>query len=130
MRCENPKLPASAKVLWAVCELSNNIYGIDVIETKSIMRCTGLTKYMVIKQLHFWRDKGLVERASMGCPAQVSCGEIEELISEAAPPINGWKLTERGYKSNGFKIAEDDYLKSLAELANGDAEIDEQEDNQ
>ena len=122
MRCENPKLPASAKVLWAMCELSNNIYGIDVIETKTVMRCTGLTKYMVIKQLHFWRDKGMIERASMGCPAQVSHGEIEELISEAAPPVNGWRLSERGYKSNVFKIAKDDYLKSLAELANGDAE--------
>lgn len=123
MRCENPKLPASAKVLWAVCELSNNIYGIDVIETKSIMRCTGLTKYKVINQLHFWRDKGLIERASMGFPAQVSRGEIEELICEAAPPINGWKLTERGYKSSVFKIVKDDYLKSLAELANGNAEM-------
>lgn len=84
-------------------------------------------KVIVAKDNH---DKVLIERASMGLPAQVSRGEIEELICEAAPPINGWKLTERGYKSNVFKIAEDDYLKSLAELANGSSEMDEQEDNQ
>lgn len=127
MKCENPKLPANAKVLWALCELSNNVYGIDVIQTKSIMECTGLSKYNVKKQLHFWHDRGLIERASMGRPAQVSCGEIEELICEAAPPINGWKLTEKGRKSQVFKIAQDDYIKSLEEWANGSARMDGKE---
>lgn len=121
MRCENPKLPPVAKVLWALCELSNNTYGVDVITSKGIMSCTGLSKYKVIKAIHFWRDKGLVEFASIGRPAVVSYGEVEELECEAAPPVNGWSLTGKGRKSNCFKIAKKDFEKSLRDWAEGEA---------
>ena len=62
------------KVFKAICSMSNNIYGIDVITTKSIINSTGLSRYKVIQNIHLLREDGLVKRASMGRPAQVSGG--------------------------------------------------------
>lgn len=107
------------KVLRAICALSNNIYGIEVVNTKDIMARTKLSKYKVIQNIHLLREDGLVKRASMGCPAQVSRGEYEELICDAAPPVNGWALTKKGYASAEYKVAEAEYLNGLAEWANG-----------
>lgn len=106
-------------VLRAICALSNNIYGIEVVKTKDIMARTKLSKYKVIQNIHLLREDGLVKRASMGCPAQVSRGEYEELICDAAPPVNGWALTKKGYASAEYKVAEAEYLNGLAEWANG-----------
>ena len=117
------------KVLRAICALSNNTYGIGVIRTNGIMACTKLSKYKVIKNIHLLREDGLVKRASMGCPAQVSRGEYEELICDAAPPVNGWALTKKGYASAEYKAAKAEYLNGLAEWANGkQGESMEQED--
>lgn len=107
------------KVLRAICALSNNIYGIEVVRTNDIMACTKLSKYKVIQSIHLLREDGLVKRASMGCPEQVSHGEYEELICDAAPPVNGWALTKKGYASAEYKVAEAEYLNGLAEWANG-----------
>ena len=107
------------KVFKAICSMSNNIYGIDVITTKSIINSTGLSRYKVIQNIHLLREDGLVKRASMGRPAQVSGGEYEELICEAAPPVNGWVLTKHGYASVEYKAAESEFLKGLEEWANG-----------
>ena len=114
-------------VLCAICALSNNIYGIEVVETKDIMARTKLSKYKVIQNIHLLREDGLVKRASMGCPAQVSRGEYEELICDAAPPVNGWALTKKGYASAEYKAAEAEYLNGLAEWANGKQGSMEQE---
>ena len=111
------------KVLRAICALSNNIYGIGVVKTKDIMACTKLSKYKVIQNIHLLREDGLVKRASMGCPAQVSCGEYNELICEAAPPVNGWELTKKGYESAEYKAAEAEFMNGLAERANGKQEV-------
>ena len=110
------------KVLRAICALSNNTYGIEVVKTKYIMDCTKLSKYKVIQTIHLLREDGLVKRASMGCPAQVSVGEYNELICEAAPPVNGWALTKKGYASAEYKTAETEYINGLAEWANGKQE--------
>lgn len=107
------------KVFKAICSISNNIYGIDVITTKSIINSTGLSRYKVIQNIHLLREDGLVKRASMGLPAQVSGGEYKELICEAAPPLNGWALTKHGYASVEYKAAESEFLKGLEEWANG-----------
>ena len=63
----------------------------------------------------------------MGCPALVSRGEYEELICDAAPPVNGWALTKKGYASAEYKAAEAEYLNGLAEWANGKQGSMEQE---
>ena len=111
------------KVLRAICAASNNTYGIEVVKTKYIMDRTKLSKYKVIQNIHLLREDGLVTRASVGRPAQVSRGEYEELICDAAPPVNGWALTKKGYASAEYKAAEAEYLNGLAEWAN-----DKQED--
>ena len=115
------------KVLRAICAASNNTYGIEVVKTKYIMDRTKLSKYKVIQNIHLLREDGLVKRASMGCPAQVSRGEYEELICDAAPPVNGWALTKKGYASAEYKAAEAEYLNGLAEWANGKQGSMEQE---
>ena len=51
-----------------------------------------------------------------------SRGEYEELICDAAPPVNGWALTKKGYASAEYKAAEAEYLNGLAEWANGKQE--------
>lgn len=120
MRCENQDLPPKSRVFWAMCELSCNHYGIDVITTKNIMNSTKLSKYMALKQLRLWREHGFIERASMGCPAQYSGGEYDEMICEAYPPINGWRLTKKGCESGTYKTAQKEYLDGLLKWANGD----------
>ena len=115
------------KVVRAICAVSNNTYGIEVVKTKDIMDRTKLSKYKVIQNIHLLREDGLVKRASMGCPAQVSRGEYEELICDAAPPVNGWALTKKGYASAEYKVAKAEYLNGLAEWANGKQGSMEQE---
>lgn len=117
MRCQNPALSANAKVLWALCEMSINIYGIDVISSTKIAHCVGLSKYKVLQVLHTLKKAGLVERASMGCPAVFCCGEYKEMVCDAKPPINGWTLTDKGRNGAVYKRAQEDYLHDLENIA-------------
>ncbi|MCM1328398.1 MAG: hypothetical protein NC253_03070 [Ruminococcus sp.] len=107
------------KVFRVICKFSHNFYGISVFPAKLISERVGMSKYKTIKILHDLRNNGLVKRASQGCPAQFSHGEVEELICEDAPPINGWALTPKARKTIGYMDAEKEYLKGLAEWANG-----------
>lgn len=107
-------------VLERMCDLSQNFYGVDVFTSKDIMRRTSLTRYKVLQVLNHLRETGIVERASMGCPAQMSYGEITEMICEAAPPVNGWRLTSKGRETDAYKAAVKEFNNSLAEWANGD----------
>lgn len=79
----------------------------------------GMTKYKARKALKEIIAEGLICYKSQGCPAIVSCGEYQELICDARPPINGYALTEKGYKSNEYKEAYAKWCKSLEDLANG-----------
>lgn len=90
-------------VLNALCRCSHNLYGVDVFTSKQLAERTGLDRCKVVQVLHYWRDEGIVERASMGCPAQFTGGEYDEMICDAAPPINGWSLTEKGRETDAYK---------------------------
>lgn len=79
----------------------------------------GLTKYRARLALKELIADGLIEYKSQGCPAIVSYGEYAELVSESGPPINGYALTHKGYESNEYKHAYDEWCKSMEEWANG-----------
>lgn len=89
-----------------------------VISTKDIATSCGLSVYKTRKIIKSLVDKGLVERASCGCPAVVSCGEICELVCEAMPPLNGFALTKKAFETEKWKEMYEDWKKSLTEWAN------------
>lgn len=85
------------------------------------------TKYSVRKCLKSLMQDGVICYKSMGCPAVVSYGEIPELVYDAAPPINGYTLTKKGYQTPEWKNAYKEWEKSMEEWANGFAERNENE---
>lgn len=114
-------------VLTALCCMSHNFYGIEVVTSKSIAERTGLSRYKVLQVLNNFRSEGLVDRTSVGCPAQFTGGEYDEMICDAAPPLNGWALTAKGKETDAYKTSEKDYLDGLAEMANGKDDDDDDE---
>lgn len=79
----------------------------------------GLTKYRARKALKELINDGLIYYTSQGCPALESYGyEYEELIDDAHPPINGYALTEKGFKTDIFKQRFKEYNESLEEWGN------------
>lgn len=90
-------------VFRCLCASSNNWYGVEVFSSKFIAERLNISRYAVLKALHSLRDMGYVERASMGCPAVAGGYEYVELEHEAAPPINGFAVTEKGINSNIYK---------------------------
>ena len=85
----------------------------------------GLTRYrarLAVKELI---AEGLIEYTSLGCPAVVSCGEVTELIYDAAPPINGYALTKEGFHTPEFKMMYGDWEKSLWKFAEAEECADE-----
>lgn len=104
-------------VLKALCELSWNYYGIDVFPARTIAGRIESSYRKVLNALHVLRDRGLVKRSSMGCPAVESCGEYHELECEAAPPINGWSLTEKGNDTKIAELAYQEYCEGLRKWA-------------
>ena len=97
----------------AVVPISNIIYLIN-----------GLTKYRARKALKELINEELIFYTSQGCPAIVSYGEYEELIDDARPPINGYALTTKAYKSATFKDRKAEFDKSLEEWANGKYDLE------
>lgn len=79
----------------------------------------GLTRYRARKALKQLIADGIICYTSQGCPAVVSHGEYQELIAEAAPPINGYALTEKGFNTNEWRQAYAQWEKSMEEWANG-----------
>ena len=106
------------------CEIGSYMttYGPDraVITISNLLKLNPeFTKYKMRKALKELRTDGLIEYTSQGCPAVESMGEYRELIYEAGPPINGYALTKKGFKSDIFKTRYKEWEKSLEEWANG-----------
>ncbi len=112
------------KVLQKLSGIDVDWHDGSVLSAKDIANATKMSKYKILKILHELRDEGLVERASQGCPAQISYGEITELICEAMPPLNGWALTPKGRETDIYKAVEDEYERGMKEWANGNTAQD------
>lgn len=92
-----------------------------VVSTGEIAKMCLWSKYRARKAIKGLVEKGLIERASCGNPAVVSCGEYAELVFESAPPKNGYAITEQGFQSEEWKSIYDMWCRSMAEWANGTA---------
>ena len=91
-----------------------------VVSISNIVALLGdVTKYGARKALKRLMADGLVEYTSQGCPAVISYGEVPELIADAAPPINGYRLTKKGFETSEWKQAYKEWSKSMEEWANG-----------
>ena len=75
----------------------------------------GITKYQAAKVVHSLCNEGLLERTSLGCPAEVAYyGEGEpELIDDAHPPLNGFSLTKKALETEEYKRADKEYIEEL-----------------
>ena len=106
----------------ANCELSNytTMYPYErvVVSTGDIAKMCLWTKYRTKKAIKGLVEKGLIERASCGCPAAVSYGECPELICETKPPMNGYAISKQGFKSEEWKDIYDMWCRSMEEWAN------------
>ena len=106
------------------CEISTYtaMYAPDraVVPISNILAfVNGLTKYRARKALKELISDGVICYTSQGCPAIVSYGEYKELIADAAPPINGYCLTKKGFETVEWKQAYKQWKKSMEEWANG-----------
>lgn len=106
----------------ANCEVSS--YSIPyppdrvVVSTGEIAKMASWSKYRVRKAIKGLVEKGLIERASCGCPAVESYGEYRELVCDAMPPKNGYAITKSGFKSKDWKDIYSEWTKSMKEWAN------------
>lgn len=105
------------------CEISTytSLHAPDraVVSISNILDLLGnVTKYGARQALKRLMADGLVEYTHQGCPAIVSYGEVTELVADAAPPINGYALTKKGFETPEWKQAYDDWCKSMEEWAN------------
>ena len=90
-----------------------------VVPISNILACIdGLTMYRARKALKELTSDGFICYTSQGCPAVLSCGEYTELVADAAPPINGYCLTKKGFKTKEWKQAYAEWVKSMEEWAN------------
>ena len=89
-----------------------------VVSTGDIAKMCLWSKYRTRKAINGLVEKGLIERASCGCPVVVSYGECPELICEAKPPMNGYAITKQGFKSKEWKDIYDMWCRSMEEWAN------------
>ena len=106
------------------CEIGTymSLYAPDraVVSISNIVALLGdVTKYGARQALKRLMADGLVEYTSQGCPAVMSYGEVPELIADAAPPINGYCLTKKGFEAPEWKQAYKEWNKSMEEWANG-----------
>lgn len=106
------------------CEIATytNLYGPDraVVSISNIVALLGdVTKYGARQALKRLIADGLVEYTSQGRPAVISYnGEVHELIADAAPPINGYCLTKKGFETPEWRQAYKKWEKSIEEWAN------------
>ena len=113
----------------ANCEVSS--YSIPypprrvVVSTGEIAKICGWSKYRVRKAIKGLTEKGLIERASCGCPFMESCGEYRKLVYEAMPPKNGYAITKVGFKSKDWKDIYAMWEKEMEEWANKPIEENE-----
>lgn len=97
-----------------LCRCEQNWYGIDVMSSKDIAKKLNISQYAALKALHSLVKDGLVERGSMGCPAIFTGGEYDELVCEAKPPINGFRLTVKGKDTDVYRNEQTNYERSLS----------------
>ena len=106
----------------ANCEVSSysTTYAPDkvVVSTGDIAKMCLWSKYRTRKAIKGLVEKGLIERASCGCPVVVSYGEYPELVCEARPPMNGYAITKQGFQSEEWKSIYDLWCRSMEEWAN------------
>ena len=106
----------------ANCEVS--VYSIPyppdrvVVSTGEIAKMCSWSKYRVRKAIKGLVEKGMIERASCGCPAVESHGEYRELVCDAMPPKNGYAITAAGFQSKDWKDVYSMWTKSMEEWAN------------
>lgn len=86
----------------------------------------GMTKYRARKALNALVSEGLVEYTSQGRPAIVSYGEVTELVCEAMPPVNGYALTQKGFKTKEWADAYAAWEKDMGLWANGSEAAEEE----
>lgn len=104
------------------CEIGSytSLYAPDraVISISNLLYLLGdVTKYSARQALKRLIADGLIEYTSQGCPAVVSYGEVPELVADAAPPINGYALTKKGFETTEWKQAYKEWCKSMEEWA-------------
>lgn len=95
-----------------------------VVSTKEVANVLKWTVYRTRKAIHELVKRGWIERASCGCPAVVSCGEVPELVCDAMPPKNGYAITKMGFETDHWKVAYQEWCDSLAEWANKEEKND------
>lgn len=100
-----------------MCRIANivdiSLYDEDVFTTSQLAEFMGISKYKTRKAIKILLDIGYIERGSVGRPAIVRGYEYPELVCEAAPPLNGFILTETGKQSEIFK---EEWDKSIADI--------------
>lgn len=89
-----------------------------VVSTREVANVLKWTAYRTRKAIHELVKRGWIERASCGCPAVVSYGEVPELVCDAMPPKNGYAVTSKGFETDHWKVAYKEWCDSLAEWAN------------
>ena len=109
------------QLIW--CEIGTyiSLYGPDraVVTISNLLYLLGnVTKYSARQALKMLIADGLVEYTSQGCPAVMSYSEVPELIADAAPPINGYALTKKGFETPEWRQAYKEWCKSMEEWAN------------
>lgn len=86
----------------------------NVTPSRILVQALGYTKYRVSKELAILKKLGLVERTTCGFPAYETYTENGLTDwDEAHPPLNGFGLTQAGYKSKTYekanKIQDEEY---------------------
>lgn len=106
----------AAKMFREMCRIANIIdiplYDDDVFTTSELADFMGISKYKTRKAIKILLDIEYIKRGSVGRPAIVRGYEYPELVCEAAPPLNGFILTEKGRQSEIFK---EEWDKSIAD---------------
>ena len=109
------------KVFKDLCKSCFNFYGIDgIINATIVSKRENISNYKARKIINKLVDLELIEKTSIGRPAIEEEYEYIELVCEAQPPINGYKLTDKGRMSKAYKRAEVEYNESLRSMANGE----------
>lgn len=106
------------KVLDAICYLNVYCFDASVFKSQWLADRANLSRYKTLKALHELRDLGYVQRGSQGCPAIESGYEYRELECEAAPPVNGWKLTSLGTECESYQKWCDKQTEEFKEMCN------------
>lgn len=91
-----------------------------ITNAKELLPYFECSLYKMRQTLHKLVEQGWIERASIGYPAVESFGEVRELVEEAHPPINGYGLTTKAYKSNAYEKLAEAWEKELEEMTKAD----------